>query len=1022
MAISNVKLTVNTTNAKVGDTVRFTLTWDGSPDSDTWGTAVTTAFRGMDGFSPFGRVRYPRKENYASFTRVIPSSMYGKVTGRYEVAHENEQELATAVGTSNSVTMNIEKRELGFAVSINPVRPTINMGESAVFTASISGVEAPYQATYQWFYGGNKLADETGSTFTKKWDKAGTEDVYCDVTVTKEGYTTTTGRGVTKLTMANGTMDGILVSIADVPADVMVFQDISARADVSGVPENASVLYQWEVDGVTVGTESNLSFPTVKAGVHKIRMVCNVTAPDYHAVTVSSPIISVPVNKLSVDYITANTTANNYGQHWGNDSALSIESYASYDNLSTENTVNLPIDTTKPYNLYIDDSPAYMGDSVTFDVNQNGDLVYNRVDIPPSMVGNHNLKIEYTVLGDDICEGGLVTNTIPFTVEKTSYRGYAFIVNGSPYANGHPFYIKSMPNEEISITVENIIDANLVGDTVPTKSPEYYNEMKALAKRGTFQLIDKDGNVAVTAVDNVFKYTVPSEAKVLVGKIRHILDDGTIFEPNPYQVEMGINIEIVSNPMDPFPESKIIQTPNPVRLGQDVKYTVEFTNLPEGTNIDDSSWLVDGVEAGTGAELNDTANFDVKSIRNSTLAVPVGFDQALLTTDYTPNVIRKAWPSMSLELTPNSTTVAWGATLEAGWNLVGEELIEDPSKLTIHNPTWFLDGKVIDTLSTDGSLVIRATRPGQHTFKAIVLLEHPDYENGQASVEQTFSGTTEKRIMETTVQLLPTDSTVEIGKTQRFTATVTITPETPDAITTYQWFVNDAVQDLFTENYMDYKPTTEGTSVIRVVATTKAEGADDVVKESTTTLIAIKNVMDIAVVASTSTNTVKVGETYTATVNVTGAPSGADMTYKWSTGETTKDVSATATTEGVINLTCEVTVKAADYEDAVKTSNAVTITVESAVPEIPSDCPILYVHPLPHRSSAYIWCGWWVMDEIERLTAEGVDWKTAPETSKYQCHLATLAKMLYDYPEVDVQESRNGRIVHRSALEIGIIY
>ena len=57
------------------------------------------------------------------------------------------------------------------------------------------------------------------------------------------------------------------------------------------------------------------------------------------------------------------------------------------------------------------------------------------------------------------------------------------------------------------------------------------------------------------------------------------------------------------------------------------------------------------------------------------------------------------------------------------------------------------------------------------------------------------------------------------------------------------------------------------------------------------------------------------------------------------------------------------------------------------------------------------------------MTLEGKDWKTAIEAdTPYYCHLAVLAKMINDYPEVDVQESRNGRIVHRSALDTGIIY
>lgn len=62
------------------------------------------------------------------------------------------------------------------------------------------------------------------------------------------------------------------------------------------------------------------------------------------------------------------------------------------------------------------------------------------------------------------------------------------------------------------------------------------------------------------------------------------------------------------------------------------------------------------------------------------------------------------------------------------------------------------------------------------------------------------------------------------------------------------------------------------------------------------------------------------------------------------------------------------------------------------------------------------------MDEIQEMTVAGKDWKLDDTDSDYYLHRYTLAKMLDDYPEVDVQESRNGRIVHRSALEAGIIY
>lgn len=273
--------------------------------------------------------------------------------------------------------------------------------------------------------------------------------------------------------------------------------------------------------------------------------------------------------------------------------------------------------------------------------------------------------------------------------------------------------------------------------------------------------------------------------------------------------------------------------------------------------------------------------------------------------------------------------------------------------------------------------------------------------------------------MATSITLAPLNPTIKIGDSQQFTATLTGAPE--GSTTTYRWTIDNIEQSSTTET-MTYIASTAGSKVVKVESTTKVDAEPDDVQSATTNLT-VKDVMTLNVTVSAQSQTITVGESYTASCGVTGQPSGATIAYKWSTGETTDSVSKVAEAVGNIALTCEVTVTASGFEDATKTSNVLNITVNAAEPEIPAECPILYVHPLPWRSSAYIWAGWWVMDAIQKLTEEGKDWKTATSAdTPYYCHLATLAKMIVDYPEVDVQESRNGRIVHRTALDAGIIY
>lgn len=274
--------------------------------------------------------------------------------------------------------------------------------------------------------------------------------------------------------------------------------------------------------------------------------------------------------------------------------------------------------------------------------------------------------------------------------------------------------------------------------------------------------------------------------------------------------------------------------------------------------------------------------------------------------------------------------------------------------------------------------------------------------------------------MAITVTIAPDDVTITTGESQEFIATVAGAAE--GAVLSYVWTVDDQPQSSVT-NKMTYKSTLAGGHNIKVVASSKV-GEDPAETAEATAMLSVNDAqMEVTAVASANLTTVTVGDDIILTCEVSGQPSGATLTYDWQEFGNTKTVTVKAETVGPNVFSCIVAATAPGYTPTTTQSNEVTVTVEEkAEPEIPEHCPLIYVHPLPWRSSAYIWAGWWVMDEIERLTKEGKDWKTEYAGSRYECHLAVLAKMLVDYPEVDVQESRNGRIVHRSALEVGIIY
>lgn len=275
------------------------------------------------------------------------------------------------------------------------------------------------------------------------------------------------------------------------------------------------------------------------------------------------------------------------------------------------------------------------------------------------------------------------------------------------------------------------------------------------------------------------------------------------------------------------------------------------------------------------------------------------------------------------------------------------------------------------------------------------------------------------------VSIAPLAASAVIGATTNFTATTS--GAAVEGTETFVWTVNGAPQSSVTAamNYVAAGPA--GSKTVKVVATvTPAEGDPETAEAETTLTVNNKTMPAITLTLSPTSVSKEIGQSQVVTADVTGAPAGASIAYVWKRGadvidgQTAKTITVTESAEANYTLNCEVTVSASDYNPATATKGVEVVFTKKVAPEPDGELP--YIHPLPFRGTAYIWCGWWVMDEIQRMTVEGKDWKLDDPDSDYYLHRYTLAKMLDDYPEVDVQESRNGYIVHRTALEAGIIY
>lgn len=318
---------------------------------------------------------------------------------------------------------------------------------------------------------------------------------------------------------------------------------------------------------------------------------------------------------------------------------------------------------------------------------------------------------------------------------------------------------------------------------------------------------------------------------------------------------------------------------------------------------------------------------------------------------------------------------------------------------------------------------VAAGPAGSKTVKVVATVTPAEGDPETAEAETTLT-VNNKTMPAITLTLSPTSVSKEIGQSQVVTADVTGAPS--GASIAYVWKRGSSVISGQTGKTITLTESTETSYTLNCEVTVSAP---DYNNGTATKGIAVaftkKTMSGVSVTLTPESITTEQGSEASFKANVIGAPEGASGVYSW-----TKDGSpvegSTSTlvidTSDIGSQVIEVSVEvsAENYNPiTVTTTGNVTITKRVA-PEPDGELP--YIHPLPFRGTAYIWCGWWVMDEIQRMTVEGKDWKLDDPDSDYYLHRYTLAKMLDDYPEVDVQESRNGYIVHRTALEAGIIY
>lgn len=370
----------------------------------------------------------------------------------------------------------------------------------------------------------------------------------------------------------------------------------------------------------------------------------------------------------------------------------------------------------------------------------------------------------------------------------------------------------------------------------------------------------------------------------------------------------------------------------------------------------------------------------------------------------------------TVDIAPLAATAVIGAT--TNFTATGSGAAAEGTESFV----WTVDG--VPQSSVTAALDYVAVGPaGSKTIKVVATTTPADGEPETAEAETTLT-IQNKTMPAITLTLDPASVTKEIGQSQVVTANISGQPDGASA--SYVWKRNADVIPGQTGKTITITESAEANYTLNCEVTVSATDYDNgTATESAVVTFVKKTMSGVSVTLTPESINVPEGTPASFKADVVGAPSGATFAYSWKKDGspvvgTTDTLAIDTSTEGSQVIEVSVVVSATDYDPATVTKTG-NVTVTAKVAPVP-DGELPYVHPLPVRNSAYIWCGWWVMDEIQKMALAGQDWKTDAPDSPYYLHRYTLQKMITDYPEVDVQESRNGRIIHRTALEAGIIY
>ena len=314
-------------------------------------------------------------------------------------------------------------------VSISPTSVTMDVGQSQLFTSSVTGGTAPY--TYQWYLNGAPVSGATSNSWTFTPTSSGSYTVYLNVTDSVGVI------AISNTATVTASVPSVTISPTSVTIDVGQSKQFTSSVS-GGTPP---YVYQWYLNGAAVSgaTGSSWTFTPSSSGSYTIYVnvtdaVSVVATSNTSTVTVSAPTYNVTISahcntegvdvavNLTMDgsptgYATPHTFTNLTGTHTfavpSNDT-----SGHPFKNWSTgQNTLNITVSSGGTFTAYYQaPSPSTYNVTIAAHCNTEGADVNAAITEDGSSTG---FTTPHTFAA--------LTGSHNFTVPSTDNAGHPFL-------------------------------------------------------------------------------------------------------------------------------------------------------------------------------------------------------------------------------------------------------------------------------------------------------------------------------------------------------------------------------------------------------------------------------------------------------------------------------------------------------------------------------------------------------------------------------------------------------------------